>query len=667
MIACSRSPTALLNLLIGFAVLLCSSPARSEDVKPRCAHPRPATSYPESVVSNVPADLDPHLAKPPAPVTTIYFNVLVPEHCPGDRFPLVFNYAAWGTRRVRTIAPKTRPLPVDAPIFLSPYELVSQLPNYGYVVISADPRGMGESVPRNGGGVQRMMDPNAEIQDARAILDWAYDHARKFGIQTEPDSGIPKDLKVGTLGMSYGGGFQMSLAALDPRIDAIVPMMTWNDLYYSINPGDAIKLGWAGTLCLCGTLVGQKYTPDLGGMCRLIGVSDPAAALLRTRNDLIKYVGANPAQTLTAQNETLQRRLENEFDLTSFPQVSELDDFLEKPGMGWFASQQAAGQSWGFGESEARLRPVPALFIQGNSDLLFNLTEGYWNWRYFKATGADTRIMSINGGHNAMTAPNTGYCGAANALTSSLAWFDHYLKGQPSDDFDNIAKVCISVSDTLGAPYVKNIGVRLDTFPAGSLSGPGAVPAVLPVATASLSASAIGPVFVPVTTISGDGQVLAGVPSMASITVTRGKNALPNHDVVAFVATAIRRHGEVFPVDQQVTGFAEGTRTSDDVHIHQDDRVMLPAVGEQLQDGDEVGLAFYPHTYAFEAPISAQSPTEVPQLTQQLLGLVPVSNRLTMASNVDGLVYRNPYSVEVTDIQLPIFVPGAYPGSSLTQ
>jgi hypothetical protein len=54
-------------------------------------------------------------------------------------------------------------------------------------------------------------------------------------------------------------------------------------------------------------------------------------------------------------------------------------------------------------------------------------------------------------------------------------------------------------------------------------------------------------------------------------------------------------------------------------------------------------------------------------LTQQLLGLVPVSDRLAMASNVDGLVYRNPYNVEVTDVQLPIFTPGEYPGSSLTQ
>ncbi len=667
MVPRSRGKAPFLYLLIGFATMLVAQPVLpATSTSHACARPRPATSYVESVVSNVPADLDPHLVNPPAPVTTIYFNVMVPKRCPGETFPLVFNYAAWATRRVRNIAPTAR-LPVDGPDATAAEEFLKQLPNYGYVVISADPRGIGESIPSNGGGVQRLMDPNAEIQDARAILDWAYDHSAAFGIQTEPTSGIPKDLKVGTFGLSYGGGFQMSLAALDRRIDAIIPMMTWNDLFYSINPGDAIKLGWVSALCLSGTAMGQQYTPDLAGLCRLVGVSDPKANFLRTRRDLINYVGDNPAQQTTPEQRRLQHRLEWEFRINTFPTLAENIDLLEKSGMGWFASQQAAGAPWGFGEQQAILRPVPALFIQGNSDLLFNLTEGYSNWRYFNGTGADVRIMSTNGAHNAMAAPHTGYCGAVDAVTSSLAWFNRYLKGETSADFDAIAKVCISVSDTIGAPYVANVGVQLNDFPVGSLSGPGSVPATLASAQASVSVRAVDPVFVPVTTIAGDGRVLAGVPTMASITVTRGNRAERNHDVVAFVATGIRRNGQVFAVDQQITGFAEGTQTTDDSNIQQDNRILLPAVGEQLQNGDEVGLLFYPQTYAFEAPVSAQILTGTPQLLEQLLGLSPGSGLLTAAGNVTGLLYVNPYNAEVTDIQLPIFIPGEYPGSSLSQ
>src|SRR5579864_250160 len=48
----------------------------------------------------------------------------------------------------------------------------------------------------------------------------------------------PGDPVIGTWGGSYGGGFQFALAAVDPRIDAMIPQITWNDLSYSLAPNN---------------------------------------------------------------------------------------------------------------------------------------------------------------------------------------------------------------------------------------------------------------------------------------------------------------------------------------------------------------------------------------------------------------------------------------------
>ena len=41
------------------------------------------------------------------------------------------------------------------------------------------------------------------------------------------------------IGGSYGGAIQMATAAVDHRVDALVPLITWNDLAYSLDPNNA--------------------------------------------------------------------------------------------------------------------------------------------------------------------------------------------------------------------------------------------------------------------------------------------------------------------------------------------------------------------------------------------------------------------------------------------
>ena len=52
------------------------------------------------------------------------------------------------------------------------------------------------------------------------------------------------DPRVGMIGGSYGGQIQYAVAKQDPRIDAIIPIITWNDLNYSLAPGRVAKKQW---------------------------------------------------------------------------------------------------------------------------------------------------------------------------------------------------------------------------------------------------------------------------------------------------------------------------------------------------------------------------------------------------------------------------------------
>ena len=46
------------------------------------------------------------------------------------------------------------------------------------------------------------------------------------------------DPRVGMVGGSYGGQVQFAVAGIDPRVDTIVPIITWNDLSYSLAPNN---------------------------------------------------------------------------------------------------------------------------------------------------------------------------------------------------------------------------------------------------------------------------------------------------------------------------------------------------------------------------------------------------------------------------------------------
>ena len=653
---------ALLLALAAGLLTACDSSSPSSDAASlppatvSCAQPSPVQAVDGQTTVAVPQDFDP--TDTPAPQTTVYFTLLLPQRCPGQRFPVILHSHGYGGSRITAPAADGTLFPEDAN-FAAMDELAAALPYHGYAVISFDERGHGESQPQNGGGYARLIDPAAETQDARAILDWAYQHAADYGLQTESGTGIDKDLRVGTLGYSYGGAFQLPLAALDRRIDAIVPDSTWHSLLYSLVPGNVVKQSWAQILCLfavtpsSGATIGAINTPLMRTACDQLAMRDPAAFRLRTYDELVAQMSAPHAQPRSVSED-------------------ELLSFFGTHGMSWFATQQAQQQPWGFGETTATLRAVPALFIQGNRDNLFNLTQGWWNWRYFRAAGGDARLLSMEGGHMNPVAgqvEGSADCGGIQGIPAILAWFDHYLKyqdsaSQDSASFDAIPRVCLSVAATVGAPDVTPMGLALDDMPVGSQTGAGGVPAQLASLSVTVPAGAAKPVFVPVVTIAGDGRYLAGVPSIASLTVTRGTPA--THAAVAQIGIGIRRNGRLILVDDQIAPFVEGSYT-DNPHIAEGDPVLLPAIGEPLQHGDEVGLLFYEQTIQYAAITSVEGLANLPGgVVSYALGK-PLPHPLTSVLNpaLGVLTDPNPYAVTASDVELPIVIPGEYPHSRL--
>jgi hypothetical protein len=627
--------------------------------------PRAAKDY--SVVVNVPSDSDATAANV-TPTTKISFTVMLPERCPGELFPVVMQSHGYSGTRLKSI--DADGMVTKTNHFGQIDELTAVLPYRGYIVMSYDERGHGDSKPANGGGYARIIDPNAEVKDASAILDWMWDNATTGGngaaqlpIQTEDKiTGIAKDMRLGTIGLSYGGGYQLQLMAYDQRVDAMVPNGTWHSLLYSLLPGDATKNGFTSLLCLLasGALNGHTTpdvinTPVVATACNLLGPTNASANNIHTRADLAK-AGADPS------NPAVNGNPGNQGQSSRAITEQEVVDLFYQHGTAYIKNKQQNNQPLVAGQPPFKLRAIPTLFLQGNRDSLFNMTEGYWNYIYLKAAGGDVRILTTEGGHMnpfAYQLEGSANCGKTDGVKSIFAWFDYQLKGIKSADFDAIPKVCISVADTPAASTLPaSAAVTLASFPVGSLTGTGALPALLANGTASVTPQNVEtmPAFVKVTDITADGYVIAGIPTLDSITVAAGTPA-SLITPVAYVGVGINRGGTLILVDQVLSPFVMGTHTNNrNLKESDNTKVLLPGVGEQLKKGDQVGLVFYCTHIQYQSVASSATASGAAGASGQ--------TNPTGMSPPNATACMNNYGVSFTNAALPIFAPGTYPGSA---
>ena len=149
----------------------------------------------------------------------------------GQTAPLVLNGP--GLPLPGATDPYPKPL---TPGSASYYPPLYVLRTADYNVITWDPRGEHAS-----GGIFELDNPFYEGRDASAILSWSAQNP--LVLLDEPD-----DPRVGMIGGSYGGGIQWVTASTDPRIEAIVPSISWNSLLAALYPTDIVKSAWLTTI-----------------------------------------------------------------------------------------------------------------------------------------------------------------------------------------------------------------------------------------------------------------------------------------------------------------------------------------------------------------------------------------------------------------------------------
>jgi ABC-2 type transport system ATP-binding protein len=290
---------------------------------------------------------------------------------------------------------------------------------HGYNVLTWDPRGFGAS-----GGTATVNDPEKEGQDVRAMLDLV---AQQPQALTDGEG----DPRAGMVGFSYGGGIQLTTAAIDCRIDALVPGIAWNSLETSLYKSETVKTGWSNILT--STVDPKRLDPH---------ITSAAASGLR-------------------------------------------DGSLSDEDYEWFVSR-------GPGDEAIEQIDVPTLFVQGTVDTLFTLDESTRNFEILKDRGVPTANLWFCGGHGTcLTDPGDG----DRVGEASFDWLDHHLQGaelEPVpdlsfvdqdgtewtvDDWDPSSGASVATGDESGGTELaltdesRSGGGPLDTDPADPLAG----------------------------------------------------------------------------------------------------------------------------------------------------------------------------------------------------
>ena len=276
----------------------------------------------------------------------------------------------------------------------------------GFNVLTWDPRGFGDS-----GGTVQIDDPKFEGRDAQALIDFIAQQPeaqlerrckkRKTPGGKRSCKTRKRDPRVGMSGGSYGGGIQLVTAAIDKRIDAIIPTIAWHSLLTSIFPERNIKNGW-GTILIAAGVQGSARG----------GGSDPATA--PGRQDPHFY--SITTNGLATGN------------------VSDAD-------YNWMGSHGPANLV-------KRIR-VPTLLIQGTVDTLFPLDEAVTNFNLIRRNKLRPPPGSKKGAKSAAKKKRKGkrvpvkmiwFCGGHGACFTGagparyleqqqLAWMSRHLKG----------------------------------------------------------------------------------------------------------------------------------------------------------------------------------------------------------------------------------------------
>jgi dienelactone hydrolase len=218
------------------------------------------------------------------------------------------------------------------------------------------------------------------------------------------------DPRVGMVGGSYGGGIQFSIAGVDPRMDTIVPLITWNDLSYSLGPNNTAQTS---------------------------GVSTSTPGAVKVNWGVGFSVLGMTSDVSTGQNDQ---------DVAPCPNFADwvCPALVTAGSTGFFQPGDITNLRHASVATYMSKIKVPVLLMQGENDTLFNLNEAAATYKALKAQGTPVKMVWHSWGHSGPAAPgeiNTGAPDPATQYeTARIAdWFDHYLKGSSVGTGPNFA------------------------------------------------------------------------------------------------------------------------------------------------------------------------------------------------------------------------------------
>ncbi|HVF53308.1 MAG TPA: CocE/NonD family hydrolase [Actinomycetota bacterium] len=282
-----------------------------------------------------------------------------------SKVPVVMRTHGWGGRREETVTP-----------------FLERLLSEGYAVFTWDSRGFG-----NSGGEANIGSPDFEVKDAQALIDY---------LATRPEILLdrPGDPRVGWTGGSNAAGVQFNTAAVERRLDAIVPEISWGYLPHDLLPNGVSKQGWVELLYGAGFAgagpQGMEYDNPAGPQ------TGNFAQEIHEGHTMLNSTGSIP---------------KNLYD--------------------WFEHKSSVIRS---GQIK-----TPTLIIHGMIDTLFPLPDGLKNYANLVAAGTPVKFMTYCSGH---TIAGCTYPGGASGYPDGgedlapiyqdriVSWLDRYVKKQ---------------------------------------------------------------------------------------------------------------------------------------------------------------------------------------------------------------------------------------------
>jgi len=261
--------------------------------------------------------------------------------------------------------------------------------DHGYVVLSYSGLGFGGS-----GCKIELDDPDWDGKAGKALITF-------LGKLDYVVKDAPGDPRVGMIGGSYGGQIQFAVAGVDPRLDTIIPQITWHDLSYSLAPNN--------TTFTSGVRYATPGVPKLEWTLLFSGVGQV--------DGLQELAAGDPSHLGTCGN----------FDprvcpalaaavVGGYPNADSLD-LLRHASVSSYLD---------------RIK-IPVFLTQGQSDTLFDLQESAATYRALRARDTPVKLLWRSAGHSGGDLGDGEFddsnLEAGYESRADLEWFDWYLRG----------------------------------------------------------------------------------------------------------------------------------------------------------------------------------------------------------------------------------------------